>query len=820
MRGDFSRIRFERAKQYTAVLEQQGRVALDADANEQCAIEAYLRETETVDVVGRYGAPVHDAGFAITVQNNAIIVGAGRYYVDGLLCENPAATAYEQQPFLLDAATSTALIEQLIAAGSAATIRVFLQAWQRLVTALDDPCLREPALGQADTTARLQTVYRVVAALVAPPTAATSGGLAGASTAAAAGSTAVPQAISSLTPCCQAMYAVAPVAHTGSMSAQTSGGTDTCGCQPIPAAGYRGLENQLYRVEIHQGGDASTATFKWSRENGSVVVAITDISGADVTVASLGPDANLGFQSGQWVEISDDTYLFGDPSNQPGKLYQIKQVYPASLTVTMTTKVLPVDLSRNPRLRRWDQANPTATSSGVPLSTTWIDLENGIQVRFGAGEYIPGDYWTIPARAASGQIEWPPCGSDGQPFQGPHYAAVRTAPLACIHYDAKARQRFTVDDCRLLFSPLTELAPSAPPSALHVTKINWANDDVMTLDVLVKNGLAVTFDRAPDGPVTSASFIVTLETPIVPQFGTGVLTPLTGGLAASSAASAVTSAPPPAAAAGPAPAAAAGAAVAIIVELPTYTVLRSPILLDYVSTIVPNGNTLTWIMPFGEGNSGLQNFEVLEVDAALLAGASRGWPGRLRVKLLGNPIFAGTGANRLFLDGEAFGEPALRADGKTARVDLQLPSGNDQKASNFESWFYLYPTLQVASVQVAYTALTVRAAGASVVVTASTPATTPLPTAQQATITLNYPALVATPVNLSLQGPVGILTAPSSTTIGAGAISIPVTLSLIGVPAAGTVATFTLTASITNALGIASAVVSQSFTISPAPPAG
>jgi hypothetical protein len=817
MRGDFSRIRFERAKQYTAVLEQQGRVALDADANEQRAIDAYLRETETVDVVGRYGAPVHDAGFGITVQNNGILIGAGRYYVNGLLCENPAAATYEGQPFLLNATKSTALIAQLIAAGRAATIRVSLQAWQRLVTALDDPCLREPALGQADTTARLQTVYRVVAALVAPSSAVTSSGSVGAN--AAAGSIVAPERISALTPCCQAMYAVGSVAHTGSMSAQISGATDTCGCQPIPAAGYRGLENQLYRVEIHQGGNASTATFKWSRENGSVVVAITAISGADVTVASLGPDANLGFQSGQWVEISDDTSIFGDPPNQPGRLYQIKQVYPASLTITMTTSVLPVDLSRNPRLRRWDQTGPAATATGIPLSASWIDLENGIQVRFGPGDYSPGDYWTISARAASGQIEWPPCGSDGQPFQGPHYAEVHTAPLACIHYNPDSLQRFTIDECRLLFSPLVELAPPALPSALHVTKINWANDDVMTLDVLVKNGLAVTFDQAPDGPVTSASFIVTLETPIVSRFSTGAFAQPAGAPAAPLAASAPTPAPT-AAAGGPPPAAApASAAEAIIIiDRFTYTVWRSPSLLDYFSTIVPNGNTLTWIMPFGGLSSNLQNLEVLEIDAALLAGMSQGWPGRLRVKLLGNAIFAGTGASRVFLDGQAFGQPALRADGTTSRVDLQLPSGDGQKASDFESWFYLYPTLQVASVQVTYTALTVRAAGAAVVVTASTPATTPLPTAQQATINLNYPALVATPINLSLQGPGGIVTAPSSITIGAGAISIAVTLPLIGVPAAGAVATFTLTASITNALGFAPAVSSQSFTISPAPP--
>ena len=57
MKGDFSRIRFNPAKQYTAVLEQQGRVSLDADSNEQLLIDEYLRRNETVDVIGAYGAP-------------------------------------------------------------------------------------------------------------------------------------------------------------------------------------------------------------------------------------------------------------------------------------------------------------------------------------------------------------------------------------------------------------------------------------------------------------------------------------------------------------------------------------------------------------------------------------------------------------------------------------------------------------------------------------------------------------------------------------------------------------------------------------------
>jgi hypothetical protein len=820
MKGDFSRIRFNPAKQYTAVLEQQGRVALDADANEQCAIDAHLRETEANDVVGRWGAPVHDAGFKIAVQNNEIFIGAGRYYVDGLLCENRAAVRYEDQPSLLNPSKSSVLIQDLIQAGTTATIRVFLQAWQRLVTALDDPCLREPALGQADTTARLQTVQRVVAMLILPRAVPTPGGgtVGGRPDSAhpapgtrLAADRVVPIAasdpVSLLTPCCQAMYAMASAAHTGSLAAQTSGGTDICGCQPVPAAGYRGLENQLYRVEIHHGGDASTATFKWSRENGSVAAAIQSISGADVVVSSLGPDANLGFQVGQWVEISDDNDVFALTPNQPGRLYQIKNIVPSSLTLTMTTSVLPVDLTRNPRLRRWDQVGAAATSNGVPLSASWIDLENGIQVRFAAGQYVPGDHWTIPGRTATGQIEWPPCGSDGNMFQPPHYTQIRTAPLACIHFDLQSRQQFTVDDCRLLFYPLTELTPPARPDALHVTKINWLNDDAMTLDVLVKNGLVVSFDRVPDGPVTPANFVVTVETPIVfPRFApTGLQdSPVESGQVADRVL----------------------AEQAIIIERFTATTPRSLFILDSSIAVDARAKTVTWSLPFGGLSSALQNEEVLALNAALLAGMPEKWPGRARVRLIGKTVFAGTGTKRVFLDGEAFGQPALRADGTTPRIDLQLPSGNDEKATDFDSWFYLYPTLAVASAQVTYTALTVTQAGGVVRVTASTPAATPLPTAQQATVTLNYPALVATTINLSLQGPPGVVTAPPTVTIAAGAISIPVTLSLIGVPAAGAPATFTFTASIINAIGIPMSAQSQQFTITrlatpipvPAPP--
>ena len=70
--------------------------------------------------------------------------------------------------------------------------------------------------------------------------------------------------------------------------------------------GYRGLQNQLYRVEIHAGGEAGGATFKWSRENGSVIFPILSISGKAVTLGHLGDGGRSGLDVGDWVEIVDD----------------------------------------------------------------------------------------------------------------------------------------------------------------------------------------------------------------------------------------------------------------------------------------------------------------------------------------------------------------------------------------------------------------------------------------------------------------------------------------------------------------------------------
>jgi hypothetical protein len=821
LRGDFSRIRFDRGKGYTAVLDQQGRVALDADANEQRFIDAHLRSTETQDVIGEYGGPVGDAGFAITVPpGGGIQIGPGRYYVAGLLCENVLpenvpSLSYDAQPYLLDAKSAADLLAELTQTGSA--LQVYLEVWERLVTDLDDPCLREPALGMADTTARLQTVWRVVAEFErpVPPVGQTSG---------------LPTS-ATMSPCCQAMYDVSTPPAPGGMSAQTGGPSADCGCDPVAAAGYQGVENQTYRVEIHNGGDETTATFKWSRENGSVVSAVTAVSGSTITVNSLGPDANLGFQSQQWVELSDDTDVFGEPPNQPGTLYQVSTLQPADPSVTLAGTVTAVNPAQNARLRRWDQSGPSAPSSGIPLSAgTWITLENGIEVCFAAGNYQAGDYWTIPARTATGTIEWPPCGSDGNAFQPPHRTQVYRAPLACIQavqirrppfprptsipaaplevaeaeLEIAAPEReilpeaflprptvgYKVDDCRLLFEPLTAFGTTAQGPAIHVKSVSWVNDDFTTLDRLVANGLTVVLDQVPSGPINGANFIVTVE-PVLASAGEGreALTFVRGNS----------------------------------LSLLPSTLLRSVTIVD--STITVNGETLTWNLPW-DTNSGLQMLTVLLLDALILPGATVGFFARARVKLLGDMIF-GADATRgglVHLDGRALGQPALRADGKTPRIDLQLPSGDGSISSDLDGWFYLAPTLTVESVSFEYDALTVVAGeGTSIrgVEVGSDPGAggTVLPAVNEATVTLNYPPVVAGTISLVLGGnPPGgeVATVVGSVPVVVGEPTVTVPVQILSNPGPEITLTLDLTANFTPAIGPGSSA-EASFTLTGAP---
>ena len=158
MKGDFSRQTFDPRRHYAGVLMQQGRVQLDADWNEQESIQRRRTQLEAQDVIGRCGAPRDEAGFEVALAGNALTIGAGRFYVDGLLAESETdALAYEAQPDLLD---PPSWLDALGAADTNLGL-VYLDVWERHITPLDDRLLREVALGGPDTATRVKTVWQV-----------------------------------------------------------------------------------------------------------------------------------------------------------------------------------------------------------------------------------------------------------------------------------------------------------------------------------------------------------------------------------------------------------------------------------------------------------------------------------------------------------------------------------------------------------------------------------------------------------------------------------------------------------------------------------
>lgn len=387
MRGDFSRQTFDPVKHFSRVLEQQGRVHLDADANEASAILLHYLRTLAADLIGPFAGPKRTAGFEIgAVSEGSFPIGPGRYYVDGILCENDdAGTGYLTQkdyPAPPELKPGTAYL-------------VYLDVWERHVTALEDDDIREKALGGGDTATRAKVVWQVK--LDEPPPG--------------------PATPNNVRGKWEELVNRWQSPHAGCLRARVERPEpSTDPCLTAPDARYRGAENQLYRIEIHRGGPAGTATFKWSRNNGSVATRVS-LAGTE-----LAAGAGSGFAAEQWVELTSDPQ---ELRGTAGTLVKLRDVDGDRFTLESPVPV-PADAADDEawptKARAWDHGKTggahfkdgaiLVTESAEP--TGWIAIENGIQIQFLPGgaaaevhQYRAGDYWLIPARVATGDIEWP-----------------------------------------------------------------------------------------------------------------------------------------------------------------------------------------------------------------------------------------------------------------------------------------------------------------------------------------------------------------------------------------------------------------------------
>ncbi len=471
MKGDFSRLSFKPKNHYASVRMQQGRVQIDSDWNEEMDIFDHRVQTETIDFIGGSGAPAGQDGYKIEIQNNNWTISKGRYYVNGLLCENESTINFTAQPDFPDAALPS----------SDGLYLAYLDVWQRGITAIEQPDIIESALNGIDTTTRLQNIAQVKYVT-----------LDGTDLNASDCNTVFdPQATSGAAFNNQQIWQNLTEPSTGTLTPFVDSTPN--------------FKNDLYRIEIHQGGDLQTATFKWASNNASLAARIKDIrlsidSTNNVTTAIIQIASNSGilnFKPKQWVELSNNTQeLYGTP----GAFGYIFSIEGDTLNVTMIdsltsseefiggsirvwgnvaeslknnletysiafitpsdadnnnsdTKVTlqqaaPIDVTANQFVLLTNQDLINNNENGVLSQIEGIDssrkiitirtayssisasqltllrfiekastanttnsepitIQNGLNIEFSEGTYKAGDYWLIPSRAVTNTIEWP-----------------------------------------------------------------------------------------------------------------------------------------------------------------------------------------------------------------------------------------------------------------------------------------------------------------------------------------------------------------------------------------------------------------------------
>jgi len=466
MKGDFTRDSFDPFKDFTRVMMQQGRPQLDADWNEQVAIFWQFWRNFISDVLGPHAGPERSCGFGILAEGEKaamteeererlqqlrqgpgdFLIRRGHYYVDGIRCTNPEVVTYCTQPGL----PGNPPLEN-----KGRPYLIYLDVWERHITEVEDDSIREVALLGASTCSRAKLVWQV-----------RSFELRGEE-----------KAELKRIDCGWVREEWAEFVHhwqprhRGCLRARAGRTSENPSLDPTlvpPASDYRGPSNQLYRVEIHRGGSVAggqAPTFKFSRENGSVIFPVTDVSGSTVTVTSLGRNEDPSLAVGDWVELIDDDYVLQDRAEP---LRQVELVDASKMRVTLKGQAVSTvgqDPTKHPLLRRWDQKQGDPKKGGLELEDGaalvkegeehkfWLTLENGVQVQFKKSDvsahYRTGDYWLIPARVAIGDVVWPVRDGKREAI-GPHGVQHHYAPLAIVSFSKKDVLE-TLGDCRLKF---------------------------------------------------------------------------------------------------------------------------------------------------------------------------------------------------------------------------------------------------------------------------------------------------------------------------------------------------------------------------------
>lgn len=308
-----------------------------------------------------------------------------RAYVGGLAGAQPRDVLYRDQ-----ADPSDPPLTVPPAAAQGAGVRkdlVYLDLWREPVTYVEDPELREIALGGPDTSTRMWLRQRVRVAQ---------------------GSGSTPGAL--------------PVGNGIGLGTLSTEGT------------YTDQTNRLYLVEIDTPGDIGTATLRWSEDNASTiqrVIATVPPSSLKVTVE----DASA-FQPGDLILlrkefVAEEHHI----SSILGNTITLQEATGASTTFALTDR---------PKIQRWNGFHvPIVADSNDSTLSAAINLSRGVKVRFGGKAMLKGDFWTFRTRYLAGDDATAISSSarietlDFQPAQGVYH---RYTPLGLLIRDPNAHE--------------------------------------------------------------------------------------------------------------------------------------------------------------------------------------------------------------------------------------------------------------------------------------------------------------------------------------------------------------------------------------------
>lgn len=449
MATDRARRSFDVSRRYRTVVAQQGRVTLEADVNEAEEIRTRESRAELLDIIGPTGTP--DDGFKITVPGGAPFdfdIGAGTLYLGGVRLERTQTASYQNQRQTEWVDRPSIDPDQPSAAGPYSEL-VYLTVTEQEVGAVEDPALREVALGGPDTAARTRLISRVRRAPMTGSDCERS--LLDVLTRTSPGLVFDPTT-QRLTSAAQLKVAFAPVPGTADP------------CQPTAQAGFLGAENQLIRVQV-----ASDRTLLWGYDNASFLYRVS-VRGRTLELQGTPVDVFHRPRTRQRVEVLATAVSLSSDARLASAFGAVCEIasYDATANVITLTANLPqsvLDLVAEtppPQLfvRIWESQLAFVGNGTTPTTVSTPEgVSTGLDV-YTTGTPTPGDYWMIGVRPNLPNAVFPARLTQMQPPDGPARWATSLATIAW-NADRPAPKPTTLHDCRRPFDNLVELTRQA-----------------------------------------------------------------------------------------------------------------------------------------------------------------------------------------------------------------------------------------------------------------------------------------------------------------------------------------------------------------------